>query len=62
MAKVLVAVEYDPKRLLAADITDTLNELLHGLAEDRDLDPDANTGGYKQLDWEYRDENGDYVK
>lgn len=48
-----VNIEYDPERISAAEITDSLNENFHAIALDKGMIEDEPTGGYEGLDWSY---------
>lgn len=60
MLRVLtVKISFDPAVITQDQITDSLNEHLHGIAVEEDWTENPDTGGYVPFDWTYVEEGRD---
>jgi hypothetical protein len=53
MKTITITLTVDDDKVEQVNVTDILNEVLHELAVNLDLEPNPETGGYIEMDWSY---------
>lgn len=53
MSTLTIVIEYDPSKISRTELTDSMNEWHHGIAQGLGLVSDESTGGYEGYDWSY---------